>query len=132
MIEAALKVNGESRLQFLSEDAVNRGINNLPKNADEKALRGTYTELYRIIERAAEKAVEIRGAEDKPSNKNGKLSVFQGSTQHMIQQHIQSPILKASGARRLKQHAEFAVARDETFRVNYIRKEADEDQSIPP
>lgn len=45
MIESALKVHDETKLQHLIDDTVNKNIFHLFKDAHEKALADTFTEL---------------------------------------------------------------------------------------
>lgn len=53
MIKAVLKHHDETRLQHLIDDTVNENVHRLFKNSHEKALTGTYTVLYQMIEQIA-------------------------------------------------------------------------------
>lgn len=50
MIEDSQKVQEATKLQRFIYDAVNNKLHHIFKNAHEKAINGTYTEMYQMLE----------------------------------------------------------------------------------
>lgn len=71
MIETAVKVHDETKLKRLIDDIVNNIVHHLFKDAHDKALTGTYTELYQMVGQAAVNAVYLGGADEQLNNKAG-------------------------------------------------------------
>lgn len=69
MIEAVLKVRDKTKLQRHIDDTLNKKLHNLFEDAHEKALAGTYGQLYQFLEQAAVREILPGGADDQINNK---------------------------------------------------------------
>lgn len=89
MIKAVLKVHVVIRLQHLIEGTVNKTVQQSFKDAYEKAFKGTHTELYQMVERAAAKAIYLREAYEQINNYIRRLAKSRECTQPVLHQLIQ-------------------------------------------
>lgn len=64
MSETVLKAEDETKLDRVFDDTVYMKVHRSIKDAHAKALAGTYTELYRMLEQTVAKEINSGGAED--------------------------------------------------------------------
>lgn len=88
IFEATFKVRDKTKVRRPTEDTVNKMAHHLIKDAHEKTLTNSYTELYQMAKQAAAKAIHLRRANDQINNKARKLGASRDFTKHRIHQLI--------------------------------------------
>lgn len=74
MIEAALNVHEKAKLKCCIDDSAEKTVLNIFKEAPDKALSGTYTDLYKMTEKSIAKLICIGAADDLVNTMIGKLA----------------------------------------------------------
>lgn len=111
MINDFVKVHEKTQLQLLIHSSVNKKIHRLFKDAHEKALNGTYSGLYKMVEQGVAHAIYLWKADDQLKIQVEMVSKSWYLTQQVLQQLILPPIFIAPIIRLVKQYACIAVAR---------------------